>query len=220
MQCIAPLPSLKDAADALEGVCDDLSATMQEISDIAAELEHRDHVRVDNLMEVRSPMLFGKESGFIIRVKLIGPVDAESLRRMDVGQRRALACRVLEKAQVAKRSRVESLVCKCVRQILMSVIIHVYLSRLARDAAPARLAAHQLLHHRAPTLALWRTWVGRFNDGETAAGTSVSSRVDDAPPRRTRHERVPEGGGERAGEDVGEAGWGAIGEQDKTSVLL
>lgn len=49
---LVPLPSLNDAIEALNGFCDDLFNTLQEILDIGAELEHKEHIRTDNLEEV------------------------------------------------------------------------------------------------------------------------------------------------------------------------
>ena len=55
---IVPLPTLNDAIDALNGFTEDILNTLQEIVDIGAELEHKEHVRTDNLEEVTSRPLF------------------------------------------------------------------------------------------------------------------------------------------------------------------
>ena len=84
---------------------------MEEITHIAAELEHRDHVRVDNLEEVRrvDATLMSAVSHYS---QLLGAVDAEALRRIDTSQRRALVCRLLEKSQNSKLLHVESVLRK------------------------------------------------------------------------------------------------------------
>lgn len=51
---VVPLPSLKDILGALYTLCDDLTGVTRSITDIDTELEHRDHVRIDNAEEVTS----------------------------------------------------------------------------------------------------------------------------------------------------------------------
>jgi nuclear pore complex protein Nup205 len=57
-QCafLATIPTVGDAIEALNGLCDDLSATLKQIADLSAELSSRDHIRVDNIQEVREPL--------------------------------------------------------------------------------------------------------------------------------------------------------------------
>ena len=54
----APLPSFHDIIEAVNGICDSLVSTLMQIADIAAELEHRDHVRIDEIENVRSKISF------------------------------------------------------------------------------------------------------------------------------------------------------------------
>ncbi|KIK97850.1 hypothetical protein PAXRUDRAFT_824522 [Paxillus rubicundulus Ve08.2h10] len=51
---IATIPTVGNAIEALNGLCDDLSATLKQIADLSAELSSRDHIRVDNIQEVVS----------------------------------------------------------------------------------------------------------------------------------------------------------------------
>ena len=46
------MPNLKDAADFLGDLCDELLGTMQDIEDIVSELEQPDQVRIDNVEDV------------------------------------------------------------------------------------------------------------------------------------------------------------------------
>ncbi|KAG2127241.1 hypothetical protein DEU56DRAFT_742492, partial [Suillus clintonianus] len=50
---VATIPAVGDAIEALNGLCDDISETLKQIADLSAELSSRDHIRVDNIQEVR-----------------------------------------------------------------------------------------------------------------------------------------------------------------------
>ncbi|KAF8130340.1 nucleoporin Nup186/Nup192/Nup205 [Boletus edulis] len=49
---IATIPTVGDAIEALNSLCDDLAATLKQIADLSAELSSRDHIRVDTIQEV------------------------------------------------------------------------------------------------------------------------------------------------------------------------
>ncbi|KAH0834004.1 hypothetical protein J3R83DRAFT_11240 [Lanmaoa asiatica] len=51
---IATIPTVGDAIEALNNLCDDLVVTLKQIADLSAELSSRDHIRVDNIQEVVS----------------------------------------------------------------------------------------------------------------------------------------------------------------------
>lgn len=51
---LATIPTVGDAIEALNSLCDDLAATLKQIADLSAELSSRDHIRVDNIQEVVS----------------------------------------------------------------------------------------------------------------------------------------------------------------------
>lgn len=50
---IAIIPTVGDAIDALSDLCSELAETFKQIADLSAELAARDHIRVDNIQEVR-----------------------------------------------------------------------------------------------------------------------------------------------------------------------
>ncbi|EPQ55766.1 hypothetical protein GLOTRDRAFT_115998 [Gloeophyllum trabeum ATCC 11539] len=74
----ALIPTVGDAIEALNDICEDLSNTLTQISDIAAELANREHLQVDHMQE-------------ILEIS-----DADFLDELDIGQKRTLVCRVLE----------------------------------------------------------------------------------------------------------------------------
>jgi nuclear pore complex protein Nup205 len=47
------MPTVGDAVEALNDLCVDLTDTLKQIVDLSAELASRDHIRVDNIQEVR-----------------------------------------------------------------------------------------------------------------------------------------------------------------------
>ena len=47
------MPTVGDAVEALNDLCVDLADTLKQIADLSAELASRDHVRIDNIEEVR-----------------------------------------------------------------------------------------------------------------------------------------------------------------------
>lgn len=48
----ATVPTVGDAIDALNHLCDDLANSLKQIVDLSAELSARDYIRVDNIEEV------------------------------------------------------------------------------------------------------------------------------------------------------------------------
>jgi hypothetical protein len=50
---VATIPTVGDAIEALNALCDDLTETLKHIADLSAELSSRNHIRVDNIPEVR-----------------------------------------------------------------------------------------------------------------------------------------------------------------------
>lgn len=49
---LVTIPTVGDAIEALNSLCDDLAVTLKQIVDLSAELSSRDHIRVDNIQEV------------------------------------------------------------------------------------------------------------------------------------------------------------------------
>ena len=73
--CLPPpatIPTVGDAIEALNSLCDDLAATLKQIADVSAELSSRDHIRVDNIQEV-------------VRMS-----DPAFLQDLDIAQKRSL----------------------------------------------------------------------------------------------------------------------------------
>ncbi|KAJ7584798.1 nucleoporin Nup186/Nup192/Nup205 [Mycena floridula] len=78
---LATIPSIGDALTALNDLCNDLTQTLRQISDIAAELGAKDHVAVDSIHQI------------------VRNADAEFIQNLDMQQKRALVCRELAKMQ-------------------------------------------------------------------------------------------------------------------------
>ncbi|KAH8115108.1 nucleoporin Nup186/Nup192/Nup205 [Phellopilus nigrolimitatus] len=122
-----PLPSLQDTIDVLNGLCDELLSTMQEIVDISAELEHRDHVRIDNVEE------------------LVGGVDADAVRRLDVAQRRSLVCRFYERTVLTKKTRTDTLI-STIEMLLHLLWTHISYYISERASSPDTFDRHKPLN--------------------------------------------------------------------------
>ncbi|KAF5375401.1 hypothetical protein D9615_007995 [Tricholomella constricta] len=75
---LTTIPTIGDALEALNALCTDLSHTLQQISDISAELAAREHITVDNINEV------------------VQDIHASLLHDLDIGQKRQLICEELE----------------------------------------------------------------------------------------------------------------------------
>lgn len=54
---LATIPTFGDALEALNSLCQDLSTTLKQISDISAELSTKELIAVDNIQEVRTTAL-------------------------------------------------------------------------------------------------------------------------------------------------------------------
>ena len=52
---VATVPTIGDAIEALDDLCEDLKNALKRIADLSAELASKDHIRVDNIHEVRAP---------------------------------------------------------------------------------------------------------------------------------------------------------------------
>lgn len=51
---IATVPTIGDAIEALDDLCENLTNALKRIADLSAELASREHIRVDNIQEVRT----------------------------------------------------------------------------------------------------------------------------------------------------------------------
>ncbi|KDQ54533.1 hypothetical protein JAAARDRAFT_38210 [Jaapia argillacea MUCL 33604] len=75
----ATVPSVADAIEALNDICEDLADTLKQISVLGAELSSREHIRVENLKE------------------FLDLSDADFLEDLDAGQKKSLVCRRVER---------------------------------------------------------------------------------------------------------------------------
>ncbi|KAJ3843324.1 nucleoporin Nup186/Nup192/Nup205 [Lentinula raphanica] len=76
---LATIPTIGDALEVLNLLCQDLAATLKHMSDIFAELSARDLIAVDNIQEI------------------VGDLDLGFIKDLEIGQKRNLICRQLEK---------------------------------------------------------------------------------------------------------------------------
>ncbi|KAH9982000.1 nucleoporin Nup186/Nup192/Nup205 [Russula compacta] len=76
---IATVPTVGDAIEALADFCDELLETLKQMTVISAELETRDHVQVEDIRQI------------------VALEDIDALGDLDIGQKRALICRELER---------------------------------------------------------------------------------------------------------------------------
>ncbi|KAF7320904.1 Nucleoporin [Mycena chlorophos] len=89
---LATIPTVGDALEALSALCGDLSATLQQIADITAELAAKEHVSVERIDE------------------MLPEADAAFLRGLDVPQKRALVARELVSEQRVAEGEARTLV--------------------------------------------------------------------------------------------------------------
>ncbi|THU93859.1 hypothetical protein K435DRAFT_829411 [Dendrothele bispora CBS 962.96] len=82
---LATIPTIGDAVEALTTLCNDLSGTLKQISDISAELGAKEHMAVDRVQEI------------------VVEADIDFVQSLEIGQKRNLICRELERI----RQRVE-----------------------------------------------------------------------------------------------------------------
>jgi len=111
----APLPSLSDAIKALDDFCEDLKATLQQIVDASAEFESEQHIKTDSIEEV------------------VTTVDPESLRRLDIGEKRALVARVIEQHRSENQTKAAN--CLCSFEMLL-LLIWRHIAYYAEGRAP------------------------------------------------------------------------------------
>jgi nuclear pore complex protein Nup205 len=111
---VAAVPTVGDAIDALTDFCDELLETLKQMSVISAELEARDHVQVEDIRQVghskspRSylPSITGSD------LQVVSSQDVDSLGDLDIGQKRALICRELERTLGRTRNTANILLCE------------------------------------------------------------------------------------------------------------
>ncbi|KAF8154003.1 nucleoporin Nup186/Nup192/Nup205 [Crassisporium funariophilum] len=79
----ATIPTVGDALVALDDLCNDLAATLKQISDIGAELANRDHIGIDSAQEI------------------LREIDPTLLQNLETDQKRTLLCQELERIKTA-----------------------------------------------------------------------------------------------------------------------
>ncbi|KAH7924355.1 hypothetical protein BV22DRAFT_1035258 [Leucogyrophana mollusca] len=87
---VATIPTVGDAIEALNGLCDDLAETLKQIADLVAGLSSRDHIRVDNIQD-------------IVQVS-----DPSFLQDLDIGQKRSLIHREYERLKGEAQEEVKT----------------------------------------------------------------------------------------------------------------
>jgi nuclear pore complex protein Nup205 len=53
MRMLASIPAIGDAIEALDHLCSHLSGTLKVITSLTAEIAAKEHIRVDNIQDVR-----------------------------------------------------------------------------------------------------------------------------------------------------------------------
>jgi hypothetical protein len=107
---IAIVPSVGDTVEALNDLCTDLAATLKKIANLSVELSSRDHIRVNNILEVGIPLLclLWIFSIGTLEHQIVDVVNIEILQDLDIGQKRALICRELTKLLQEARSEAQN----------------------------------------------------------------------------------------------------------------
>ncbi|OJA08231.1 hypothetical protein AZE42_08910 [Rhizopogon vesiculosus] len=88
---VATIPTVGDAIEALNGLCDDLTETLKQIADLSAELSSRDHIRVDNIQEI------------------VSVSDPVFLQDLDIAQKRSLIFREYERLRNEAQEEVKNM---------------------------------------------------------------------------------------------------------------
>ncbi|KAI0351635.1 hypothetical protein OH77DRAFT_1429461 [Trametes cingulata] len=88
---IATVPTIGDAIEALDDLCEDLTNALKRIADLSAELASRDHIRVDNIQE-------------IVRIS-----DPSLLENLDMRQKQGLISRELARWKTRAKRRAQTI---------------------------------------------------------------------------------------------------------------
>ncbi|KAI0270638.1 nucleoporin Nup186/Nup192/Nup205 [Gloeopeniophorella convolvens] len=88
---IATVPTVGDAIEALTDLCEELTETLKHMAVIHAELDARDHIQVEDIRQI------------------VPLPDSDILGDLDIGQKRALICRELERMLVRARNTADTL---------------------------------------------------------------------------------------------------------------
>ncbi|KAI0776838.1 nucleoporin Nup186/Nup192/Nup205 [Trametes elegans] len=88
---VATVPTIGDAIEALDDLCEDLTNALKRIADLSAELASREHIRVDNIQE-------------IVQIS-----DPSLLENLDMRQKQALIGRELAHWQAGAKRRAQTI---------------------------------------------------------------------------------------------------------------
>jgi len=83
---IPVIPTVGDVIEALTNLCDELLETLKQMTVVSAELDARDHVQVDDIRQI------------------VPLHDIDTLGDLDIGQKRALICRELQRTLARAQS--------------------------------------------------------------------------------------------------------------------
>ncbi|KAF9074489.1 nucleoporin Nup186/Nup192/Nup205 [Rhodocollybia butyracea] len=115
---LATIPTVGDALEALNSLCQDLANTLKQISDISAELSTKDLIAVDNIQEI------------------LGNVDIDFVQDLEIGQKRNLICRKLERVN-AEAQRDAKMTMNTLEMLLLLLWRHiVYYGEEAHGKTP------------------------------------------------------------------------------------
>ena len=87
---------------ALDGLCNDLTATLKQISDIGAELANKDQIGLEGAQEVHtlSCRIFCQ----LTHAQIFRDLEPSLLRTLDLDQKRTLLCQTLSSIQTAAKA--------------------------------------------------------------------------------------------------------------------
>ncbi|KAJ4481027.1 nucleoporin Nup186/Nup192/Nup205 [Lentinula aciculospora] len=103
---LATIPTIGDAMEALNSLCQDLSTTLKQISDIAAELSAKDLIAVDNIQEI------------------VGDLDLYFVQDLEIGQKRNLICRQLDR-MIVEAQRDAKMTINTIEMLLLLLWRHI-----------------------------------------------------------------------------------------------
>ncbi|KAG0707241.1 nucleoporin Nup186/Nup192/Nup205 [Suillus ampliporus] len=118
---VATIPTVGDAIDALNGLCEDLTETLKQIADLSAELSSRDHIRVDNIQEI------------------VSVSDPAFLQDLDIAQKRSLIFREYERLRNEAQDEVKNML-GTTEMVLLLLWRHL-VSYVERDSSSSATSA-------------------------------------------------------------------------------
>ncbi|KAH9064457.1 nucleoporin Nup186/Nup192/Nup205 [Lactarius vividus] len=98
---VATVPTVGNAIEALTDLCDEIVETLKQMAAISVELDARNHVQVEDIR------------------RLVPLQDIDSLRDLDIGQKRTLICRELERSRGRARNTADTLLASVEMTLLL-----------------------------------------------------------------------------------------------------